>query len=121
MRTLDIKSGQEQVIPCAGGFEYIGLDPHTNFLKDLGIHEQHGYIVVNPSMEPPIPGIYGAGDCNVKDLRQVVTACSDGAIAAQNASHYLRKNGIVNEASARALFRAPFPHFSLYFSCQKML
>ena len=89
-----VKSGKEQIIPCAGVFEYIGLDPHTAFLKDLGILEEHGYVVVNASMETAIPGIYGAGDCNVKDLRQVVTACSDGAIAAQNAAHYLRKKGI---------------------------
>lgn len=94
VRTLDTKSGQEQVIPCAGVFEYIGLDPHTNFLHGLHIMNHQGYIVVNPSMETSIPGIYGAGDCTVKDLRQVVTACSDGAIAAQNASHYLRKHGL---------------------------
>ena len=94
VRSLDVKSGKEQIIPCAGVFEYIGLDPHTAFLKDLGILEEHGYVVVNASMETAIPGIYGAGDCNVKDLRQVVTACSDGAIAAQNAAHYLRKKGI---------------------------
>ena len=94
VRSLDVKSGKEQIIPCAGVFEYIGLDPHTAFLKDLGILEEHGYVVVNASMETAIPGIYGAGDCNVKDLRQVVTACSDGALAAQNAAHYLRKKGI---------------------------
>lgn len=94
VRSLDVKSGKEQIIPCAGVFEYIGLDQHTAFLKDLGILEEHGYVVVNASMETAIPGIYGAGDCNVKDLRQVVTACSDGAIAAQNAAHYLRKKGI---------------------------
>lgn len=94
VRTLDTKSGEEQVIPCAGVFEYIGLDPHTDFLKDLGILNHQGYILVNASMETAIEGIYGAGDCNVKDLRQVVTACSDGAIAAQNAAHYLRKKGL---------------------------
>ena len=94
VRTLDVKTNQEIIVPCAGVFEYIGLDPHTDFLKELGILNHQGYIVVNPSMETAIPGIYGAGDCNVKDLRQVVTACSDGAIAAQNAAHYLRKKGI---------------------------
>lgn len=94
VRTLDTKSNQERIIPCAGVFEYIGLDPHTKFLNTLGILDHRGYIVVNTSMETAIPGIYGAGDCNVKDLRQVVTACSDGAIAAQNAAHYLRKKGV---------------------------
>ncbi len=94
VRTLDTKSNEEYVVPCAGVFEYIGLDPHTSFLQNLQILNQQGYIQVNASMETAIPGIYGAGDCNAKDLRQVVTACSDGAIAAQNASHYLRKKGV---------------------------
>lgn len=92
--TLDKKSGKKQVIPCAGVFEYIGLDPHTGFLQGLDILNPQGYILVNASMETPVSRIYGAGDCNVKDLRQVVTACSDGAIAAQNAAHYLRKKGV---------------------------
>ena len=42
-------------------------------------------------METKIPGIYASGDCITKELRQVITACSDGAIAAQNASYYIKK------------------------------
>lgn len=94
VRCKDRRSNEEQTIACEGVFEYIGLDPHTEFLNGLNILDERGYIRVNASMETAIPGIYGAGDCNVKDLRQVVTACSDGAIAAQNAAHYLRKKGV---------------------------
>lgn len=72
-----------------GIFPYIGAEPCTSFLKDLDILDDKGYIVVNDKMETKLKGIYGAGDCNVKNLRQVVTACSDGAIAAQNAYHYI--------------------------------
>ena len=43
-------------------------------------------------METKVPGIYGAGDCIKKDLRQIVTACNDGAIAANNAIKYLKNN-----------------------------
>ena len=42
-------------------------------------------------METKIPGIYGAGDCVTKNLRQVITACADGAIAAQECSRYVKK------------------------------
>ena len=42
-------------------------------------------------METKVPGVYAAGDCIVKNLRQVITACADGAIAAQEASHYIKK------------------------------
>ncbi|MCD7809345.1 MAG: NAD(P)/FAD-dependent oxidoreductase [Erysipelotrichaceae bacterium] len=84
------KTGEENTIYCDGVFEYIGLLPVTDFVKDLGILNDYGFIEVNDRMETSIPGIYGAGDCVVKNLRQVITACSDGAIAAQEASKYIK-------------------------------
>lgn len=47
---------------------------------------QDGYIVTNEKMETSIPGVYAAGDIRVKQVRQVATAVSDGAIAAINAA-----------------------------------
>lgn len=85
------KTGEENTISCDGVFEYIGLTPTTEFLKDTGLLNDYGYITVNEKMETSIPGIYGAGDCITKNLRQVITACADGAIAAQEASHYVEK------------------------------
>ena len=85
------KTGEETTVKCDGVFEYIGLSPMTAFVKELGIVNDHGYIEVNHRMETKIPGIYASGDCIVKELRQVITACSDGAIAAQNASYYIKK------------------------------
>ena len=84
------KTGEENTVKCDGVFEYIGLEPTTEFAEDLGILDR-GYITVNNRMETSVPGIYGAGDCIVKGLRQVITACSDGAIAAEEASHYVQK------------------------------
>lgn len=83
--------GNEQLIPCDGVFEYIGAVPSTEFVQNLGITESHGYIEHNDHMETKWPGIYGAGDSNSKFLRQIVTAISDGATAAQEASNYLKK------------------------------
>ena len=85
------QTGEEMTVKCDGVFEYIGLAPLTDFVKDLGIVNDRGYIEVNHRMETKIPGIYASGDCIVKELRQVITACSDGAIAAQNASYYIKK------------------------------
>ncbi len=90
VRFKSTKTGEETTLNCDGVFEYIGLLPVTDFVKDLGIVNEYGYIVVNENMETAIPGVYAAGDCIVKKLRQVITACADGAIAAQNASHYIR-------------------------------
>lgn len=85
------KTGEERTVSCDGVFEYIGLTPTTESFTDLGVLNQMGYVEVNERMETKIPGIYGAGDCVTKNLRQVITACSDGAIAAQEASHYVQK------------------------------
>lgn len=94
VRFKSTKTGEETTVPCDGVFEYIGLMPTTEYLKDTGLLNDYGYIKVNERMETAIPGIYAAGDCIVKNLRQVITACADGAIAAQEASHYVeRLNG----------------------------
>lgn len=83
------KEGKETTILADGVFEYVGLIPVTDFVKDLGVTNKYGYIEANEKMETAVPGIYGAGDVIVKQIRQVVTATADGAIAVQNALRYL--------------------------------
>lgn len=89
VRFKSTKTGEETTVSCDGVFEYIGLIPTTEFLKDTGVLNEYGYVAVNDHMETKVPGIFGSGDCITKFLRQVITACSDGAIAAQEASHYV--------------------------------
>ena len=86
------QTGEETTVNCDGIFEYIGLSPVTEFVKDLGVLNQYGYVEVNEKMETKVPGVYGAGDCITKNLRQVITACADGAIAAQEASRYVKSH-----------------------------
>ena len=81
----------EQIVMCDGVFEYIGAVPSTDFCKGLIITEPHGYLECDAHMRTSIPGFYGAGDSNSKFLRQVVTATSDGAIAAQEALAYVKE------------------------------
>lgn len=90
VRYKSTQTGEEKTVHCDGVFEYIGLSPVTAFVKDLGILNDHGYIEVNDKMETKVTGIYGAGDCITKNLRQVITACADGAIAAQVVSRYVK-------------------------------
>ena len=66
-----------------GVFPFVGLDPITDFVKDLGITDERGYIITNELMETSVKGIYAAGDVRQKVLRQVVTATNDGAIVGQ--------------------------------------
>lgn len=91
LRAVSSKTGEEITVCGDGAFEYIGLQPVTEPFADLGILEKHGYIEVNERMETVVPGIFGAGDANSKLLRQIVTACSDGAVAAQSAAAYRKK------------------------------
>ena len=57
--------------------------------QDLGICDEHGYIITDETMKTKVPGIYAAGDVRQKILRQVVTAANDGAVAGQQIAHYL--------------------------------
>lgn len=82
-------TNEKHTIPCKGVFEYIGWTPNTYMVKDLGITNPWGYVEANERMETAIPGLFTAGDVRVKQIRQVVTATSDGAIAVQNVLKYL--------------------------------
>ncbi|MGL4382122.1 MAG: thioredoxin-disulfide reductase [Bacilli bacterium] len=71
-------------IATDGIFPFIGLDPITTFVEHLGITNPQNYIITDDNMETKVKGLYAAGDVRVKELRQVVTASNDGAIAAQH-------------------------------------
>ncbi|GKV57056.1 thioredoxin reductase [Sporosarcina sp. NCCP-2222] len=92
--------GSESEFKTEGMFIYIGMDPLTAPFKNLGILDEHGYIVTNEEMETSIPGIYAAGDVRQKTLRQVVTATGDGSIAAQNCQKYVEELAEKLEANA---------------------
>jgi thioredoxin reductase (NADPH) len=89
----NVKTQEEQDITVEGAFVFIGQVPETGFIKDLGITNKYGYIVVDKNMATSIPGIYGIGDVIDKDLRQIVTAAADGTIAAVQISKYIESLG----------------------------
>lgn len=86
----DVNTKETQEIAVHGIFPYIGLDPATSFLKGLDVLDEYGYMLVDENCETRVKGLYGAGDVIAKRLRQVVTATSDGAIAAQHAFHEIK-------------------------------
>lgn len=71
-----------------GAFIFIGYAPATEFCKDLNITDENGYIIVNDEMETNIKGIYACGDVIKKNLYQIVTATSEGAIAIVSIKNY---------------------------------
>lgn len=72
-----------------GLFIAIGSVPDINFTKNLNLKTENGYIIVDNRMETNIKGIFAAGDIIKKDLYQIITAASDGAIAANSVKKYL--------------------------------
>jgi thioredoxin reductase (NADPH) len=79
----------ERYVTCDGVFEYIGFQASSAAFARLGILDRTGCIEADTRMRTKVPGIFGAGDITVKHLRQIVTACSDGAVAANSAASYV--------------------------------
>ncbi len=83
----NVNSGDIKKMAMDGVFIYVGIVPNTGFV-DVD-KTSDGFIVTNDKMESSVEGIYAAGDCRVTPLRQVVTAVSDGAIAAASAHEFV--------------------------------
>ena len=88
----DSDTSKTESLEVQGIFPFIGLDPVTDFVKNLGITDDQGYIKVDENMETSIKNIFAIGDVRQKTLRQVVTAANDGAIAGQYAAKVVKEN-----------------------------
>lgn len=89
----DVASGAvETWRPSAGGtfgvFVFAGYVPATDLVRGVVELDEQGYVVTHGYLETSVPGVYAAGDLRVKNLRQVVTATADGAIAAVELERY---------------------------------
>ena len=85
----DLKTGNSREIELEGLFIAVGSHPHTEFLEELGVLDEQGYVIVDDKMSTSIPGVFAAGDIRVSPLKQVATAVGDGAIAAISAERYI--------------------------------
>lgn len=79
-----------QDIPVYGVFPFVGTKSSDQFLNNLKPDTDQSGVLVNESMMSNVPGLYFAGDIVSKKLRQLVTAASDGAIAATSAIQFVR-------------------------------
>lgn len=91
LKVENVDTKEQQIISGSCLFPYIGSDPATAYLKNLGVLDDQGYSLVNEKMETAVKGLYTVGDMNSKTLRQIVTATADGAIAAQEAIAFINK------------------------------
>jgi len=89
LRLKNTETGILTSLPIDGMFVAIGLIPDNDAVKDIVSLDERGYIVSNESCLTNIPGIFAAGDCRTKAVRQIATAIADGASAALAACKYL--------------------------------
>lgn len=85
----DVKTGQRRSLPVEGLFIAIGRKPETGLVEGQLALTAGGYIQAGEDTRTSIPGVFAAGDIREKPLRQIVTAASDGAVAAKMAQEYV--------------------------------
>ena len=85
----DLQTGEESQVAVDGIFVSVGRTPATALAQDQLVLDEAGYIIADESTRTNIPGVFAVGDVRTKALRQIVTAVSDGAIAAHYADEYL--------------------------------
>ena len=86
----NVETQEREELDIDGVFVAIGRNPNTELLNDA-VTLDNGYVVVDDTMETNVAGVYAAGDIVKKNLRQIATAISDGAIAGTNASNFVKK------------------------------
>jgi len=86
----NVETGKEEHVAAAGVFIYIGANPATGFLEGAVKLDESGYIIADELMRTSVEGVFAVGDVRATSLRQIITAASDGAVAAVSAERYIQ-------------------------------
>jgi len=89
--TIENTDGDIDTTDVSGVFLAIGLIPQTELIKPLAIINEAGYVLTGDDGKTSCAGLYAVGDCTDNTVKQVVTACSDGAKAAVSAVAYVNE------------------------------
>jgi len=84
-------TGETKELPVSGLFEAVGQQPEGKLAAALAIADDGGFIPVGESCVTEVSGVFAAGDCRTKEVRQLTTACADGAVAALAACAYCNR------------------------------
>jgi len=85
----DVNNGELSELPVDGAFVYIGYDPASALFKGQLELDDAGYIVASEDTKASVDGVFAAGDIRTKQIRQIVTAAADGAVAGIMAEKYI--------------------------------
>ncbi len=94
VKIKNIENSKTEEIDCDGVFISIGRSPSTKLFEGQIEIDKSGYIIADESTRTNIPGVFAVGDVRTKVVRQIVTAASDGAVAAHFAEEYLAENNM---------------------------
>jgi thioredoxin reductase (NADPH) len=87
----DLKMATQRELAVNGAFIAVGQRPNTDLVRGLVERDEQGYIITDQDCATSIAGIFAAGDCRKKGLRQITTAVGDGALAAVAAERYIER------------------------------
>ncbi|MEA4914248.1 MAG: FAD-dependent oxidoreductase [Christensenella sp.] len=93
LEIMDLKTSVPRVLPVSGVFVAVGITPQSQLVKGVVNMNEGGSILTDELMKTNIPGVYAAGDIRNTPLRQVITACADGAVAATSALEFISCHG----------------------------
>lgn len=98
VRMKNVKTGQEENLVCDGVFLFVGMVPNTDFLKGFVDLTEKGFIKCDCAyLRTNVEGVFAAGDCRIGAAMQLVTAVSDGVVAAMMLKNYFRDPNWWNE------------------------
>ena len=80
IRLLNVKDESESTLEIDGLFVAVGMEPHNDIYAELVNLDENGYIIAGEDCRTSCPGVYAAGDCRQKAVRQLTTAAADGTI-----------------------------------------
>ena len=93
LKVRSVKDGREQVLAVDGLFAAVGQQPRNQIFANLVMTDDDGYFVVREDCSTSLPGVFAAGDCRAKPVRQLTTAVGDGAVAALSACRWVDAHG----------------------------
>ena len=93
LKIKNVHSGEESILPVEGVFISIGRKPVTGFVSDQLELDDGGYIPAKENTATSLPGVFAVGDVRTKELRQIVTAVADGAVAVHEIEKHLAETG----------------------------
>lgn len=94
LKVKNVKTNEERVLEVQGIFVAVGQIPENENFKEAVELDDHGYVVATEACTTETDGLFTAGDCRTKEVRQLTTAAADGAVAALAASKYIEEHEV---------------------------